>query len=416
MIRGNDANLLDTTASLKPSAFCDRSHLDPDANELCKVWQHTGTIPTHYYDFNLSDIDAQHIWLAYWPLMNAAIHGYTVRDVEFTDQVMDLLQKNVAHGVRPDLDTISQLFGEHHYQIPDVLRHFVVDRWVDAGVDQSDVGPFLPEVFLRAALKAALERLSCNRQSPHLSTCEYHSHARPEDCYRRAIVTVEAEAEDRQDDDQESNEKSDSIRDVDRGAHKAGAHQAMRDQSGMPWVGFRRFDQPTPRPQASSSLEDSDLLNRVIPPCPDTPDTHHNIVPPTSVMFGTAQTAGAVDDVRIEPPTREAPPPPSQVPACGELQEEATVAGREVLPASTDESYVSLRNDRPIANEQVDGTYSLPLLGVSRQPAPNDELDIVPENSSQAGKRVTCPGAFPESRSGSLRSVTTGQSSSLDAI
>jgi hypothetical protein len=418
-----DTKLLNINPSSRQSEFFNRSAIDPDANELWTVWKFTGTIPAHYHNFDLSDVDPQHIWFAYWPLMNAVIHGHILKETEFTGRVMNLLQDNVSHSVRPDLDTISHLFGEHRNCMPQVLQQFVVDRWIDASVHHSNVDPLLPELFVHAALKTALQRLSYNKRSSSISNCEYHTHATPESCYRRETVTGETETVDRQRDNQEqpledkaASEQSNSLKDVDRETLKADAHQTMRAQSELFWVGFRRFDKRPTESHASSSLEDSELLNRVIPLCPDIPEPHHKVVPPASSLFGIAQTSGDVEDVMVELPTCEPLPPSSLVLALGERRGEATVASREVLPAYTNESYVPLRNDSPTVIEQADGSYSLPLRVESTQSLPKDGWNIVLEMSLQTGKRVTCPGAFPESRPGSLRSVTAGQVSSLNAV
>jgi hypothetical protein len=424
-------SLLDTTAWPRPSAFCERSHIDPDASELCTLWQHIGTIPAQYYDFDLSDVDSEHIWLAYWPLMNAAIHGYTLRDVYFTDLVMDLLRENLPENVRPDLATIAHLFWEHIDDTPDVLRQLIVDRWVDAGLeesyDQVNFSQKLP-FFANAVLKTALQRLSDGKRCSSQSGCVYHSHILPEDCYKHSTTQDTVETEDQSKGCQDisyktleskaAKSRNKGINDADPAKLKAEAHQAMRDQRGLSWVGFRRLDKQKTEAQGLLSFEDSSLLSGVIPECPDTPEAHDQTVSPASTLFGTTQTDRSVNDVRIEPPTREAPPPPSLFPApfAPELQDGPTTLSHEALPAYVDEAYMPFCNNRPSVIGQADGSYSLPLHVNGAQSAPTSEPKANPKMDTRAGKHITCPGAFPESRPGSLRSVTRGQSSSLDAV
>jgi hypothetical protein len=363
--------------------------------------------------------------------MNAAIHGYTLRDVYFTDLVMDLLRENVPENVRPDLATIAHLFWEHIDDTPDVLRQLIVDRWVDAGLeesyDQVNFSQKLP-FFANAVLKTALQRLSDSKRCSSQSGCVYHSHILPEDCYKHSTTqdTVETEGQSKgcQDisyqtlESKAAKSRNKGINDADPAKLKAEAHQAMRDQRGLSWVGFRRLDKQKTEARGLLSFEDSNLLSGVIPECPDTPEAHDQTVSPASTLFGTTQTDRSVNDVRIEPPTREAPPPPSLFPApfAPELQDGPTTPSHEALPAYVDEAYMPFRNNRPSVIGQADGSYSLPLHVNGAQSAPTSEPKANPKMDTRAGKHITCPGAFPESRPGSLRSVTRGQSSSLDAV
>ena len=132
-------------------------------------------------------------------------------------------------------------------------------------------------------------------------------------------------------------------------------------------------------------------------------------------MFGKTQTEGAVYDVSIAPPARDPPPPPTIAPIFTEFGEPTPMAIQEVLPAYDDECYVPVRNDSPTISGQADGSYSLPLSVDSAQQAHTIESHIAPGMDARSGKRVTCPGAFPGSRPGSLRSITPGRRSSLDA-
>ncbi|KAI4944231.1 hypothetical protein J4E91_008785 [Alternaria rosae] len=179
-------------ASLDPSTLLRRRNIDADAAELYQLWRRTGVIPTRYRDVNFDPegIDPQRTWIACWPLINAAIHGYVVEDIEFVDRLMGLLEEKVVKGIRPDSDTISHIFGENRHHMPTALGRFLVDRWVDCAAEGfCDVDLFdLPQHFVYVALESAMKRLSCDERPSSLPDCQYHTHAQSEDCYKRRMV------------------------------------------------------------------------------------------------------------------------------------------------------------------------------------------------------------------------------------
>jgi hypothetical protein len=77
---------------------------------------------------------------------------------------MDLLQEKTRNAPQVDTNTISHVFSENESEIDisSVLRHFVVDRYIDAGIesgfDDLDI-PGLPLKFVHTMLDAALRRL-----------------------------------------------------------------------------------------------------------------------------------------------------------------------------------------------------------------------------------------------------------------
>ncbi|KAI4908739.1 hypothetical protein J4E90_008474 [Alternaria incomplexa] len=173
-----------------------RRNIDADATELHQLWRRTGVISTRYRDVNFDPdgINPQHTWIACWPLVNAAIHGYVVDDVEFVDRVMDLLEEKIVKGVRPDIATISHIFGEKRHNMPKALGRFLVDRWLDSATEGfGDVDPSdLPQPFVCSALETAMRRLSSDKRSSPVLNCQYHTHATPEECYKQRIAPEEA--------------------------------------------------------------------------------------------------------------------------------------------------------------------------------------------------------------------------------
>jgi hypothetical protein len=118
--------------------------------------------------------------------MNAAIMGYSMKEVDFTDHVMDTLNEKVPRYVWPDIHTLQHLFGEQTTNVPNVLKNFVVDRCVECGAGalenlciENQPGNFL--LHLNDAIKH-LERHSLD------PVCEYHTHATPESCYKRRMT------------------------------------------------------------------------------------------------------------------------------------------------------------------------------------------------------------------------------------
>jgi len=297
-----------------------RRNIDADAAELHQLWRRTGVIPTRYRDvnFNPDGIDPQHTWIACWPLINAAIHGYVIDDVDFVDRVMDLLEEKIAKGVRPDIDTISHIFGEKRHHMPKVLGRFLIDRWLDAAAEGfSDVDPSdMPQPFLCFVLETAMRRLSSDKRSSPPLNCQYHTHAKSEECYKQRIAPEEAKRQQRYKYRREKASReaeqvaADSIECgvvlVDWEGRRLEQHRRLRDGSEafLPAfddrIGTSREVQEAEYSDGLDVQGDIDARNRL------------NAESSSSSMFGTAQAAGPVDEVKFAPPTRGPPPmPPS---------------------------------------------------------------------------------------------------------
>lgn len=325
-------------ASLDLSTLLRRRNIDANVAELYQLWRRTGIIPTRYRDvnFNPEGIDPQYTWIACWPLINAAIHGYVVEDIEFVDRLMDLLEEKVVKGIRPDSDTISHIFGENRHHMPTALGRFLVDRWVDCAAEGfSDVNLFdLPQHFVYVALESVMKRLSCDERPSSLSDCQYHTHAKPEDCYKRRMVPKAKRQERyRHCREKASREAQQAAADsiecgittVDCEGRRVEEHRKLRDESdaSLPafddWIGTsRHMHEANPSDRLGGADTDS--------------KTRLDAKPSSSSMFGTAQAEGPVDEVKFAPLARK--PPPTPLPS--------TCVGRDASIVEGDQSYEPL--------------------------------------------------------------------------
>ncbi|KAF1938371.1 hypothetical protein EJ02DRAFT_410564 [Clathrospora elynae] len=368
---------------------------DPFAFRLYNIWKQTGKLPQRDGEINFAMLEPnpKHTWQACWPLMNAVIFGHMNRFFDFADTVMDMLQVKVAKGVCADADTISQLFGqEEGGDIPDSLKQFVADRCVDAGIEafeEMDLSSE-PTSFIRLVLETALRRLSTAGKPPHISCCEYHSHATRYNCYENKIARTEDRRMERHEHLREKSRKDfeqvaldyrqNGIKAVDWEERRAEVHQALHKQTGRSWM---------------------------------TPEVDKEATKSSTGILGTTQTNGSVDRVKIEPPTLAPPPPPVSVELRGSTAED--IPQNEIMPAYNEVPVVLVNSATPTITTS-NGSNSPHSSVRSTQLAPVPELRVALEMSSKSKNRATCPGAFPESRPGSMRSVTPTQNSSLDGL
>ncbi|KAI4706415.1 hypothetical protein J4E89_008830 [Alternaria sp. Ai002NY15] len=388
-----------------------RRNIDADAAELHQLWRRTGVIPTRYRDVNFDPdgISPQHTWIACWPLINAAIHGYVVDDIEFVDRVMDLLEEKIVKGVRPDIDTISHIFGEKRHNMPKALGRFLVDRWLDSAAQRfGDVDPSdLPQPFLCSALETALRRLSSDKRSSPVLNCQYHTHATPEECYKQRIAPEDAKRQQRYKYRREKASReaeqvaADSIECgimvVDWEGRRLEQHRRLRDErdASLPAfddrIGTSREVQEAKHSDGLDLQGDIDARNRL------------NAKSSSSSMFGTAQPEGPVDEVKFAPPTREPPPMPPSLNAR---------VGREDSAVEGDQTYGALLRNQQIQFSLFDGAMQAVKVegdtesiacGAPAMPRDSDANARTGSGESpRRRERRTCPGSFPESRSVSL--------------
>ncbi|KAI4914538.1 hypothetical protein J4E85_010604 [Alternaria conjuncta] len=388
-----------------------RRNIDADAAELHQIWRRTGVIPTRYRDVNFDSdgIDPQHTWIACWPLINAAIHGYVIEDVEFVDRVMDILEDKVVKGVRPDIDTISHIFGEKRHNMPKALGRFLVDRWVDNATEGfGDVDPSdLPQPFLFSALETAMRRLSSDKRSSPQLNCQYHTHAKSEECYKQRIAPEEAKRQQRYKYRREkaSREAEQVAADsmecgivvVDWEGRRLEQHRRLRDESDASLPAFDDRIGIADQMHKAGPSDGLDVLD-------DTDANNQLNAKSSSSIFGTAQAAGPVDEVKFAPPTRE----PPQMPPSPNAR-----VGRDDSAVEGDQAYERLLMDQKTQFSLFDGAMQAVkiegnnsesiALGAPAMPQHSHaNARTVSGESPRRRERRTRPGSFPESRYESL--------------
>ncbi|KAF7678933.1 hypothetical protein GT037_002681 [Alternaria burnsii] len=400
---GNDGD--DVVSLLK------RRNIDSDAAELHRLWRHTGIIPTRYRDINFDTdgINPQHTWIACWPLMNAAIYGYMIEDIEFVDRVMDLLEKNIVKGVRPDVDTVSHIFGEKRQHMPMMLQHFLVDRWVDHSTRGfEDVDPHsLPEFFICAALDTATRRLSHMARHSSSSGCQYHTHPKSVECYRDRNSQAEAMRQGRYKYRREKASReaekaaADSIKygiaTVDWEARRAEAHRALHDQVDDYSPTTSSWMETSGQGVEGNASEQVDWTYGAPAPERENPEFYLNFG--SSSMFGTTRADGALDEVKVAPPAGEPPlPPPTDMPVD---DPDSTIESNQyaAVPTGDKKSEKSAYDDAmPFVKNEGD-FESIPSNATAVAPEVHACAQATSPESTRRKKRATCPGSFPESRS-----------------
>ncbi|KAF1844496.1 uncharacterized protein K460DRAFT_429162 [Cucurbitaria berberidis CBS 394.84] len=364
---------------------------DPHAFELYKIWSHTGTLPTHCREiwYTLSDRNQKHTWRSCWLLMNAVILGSTIGEPDFTDRVMDLLEERVGNGVCADKDTIAHIFTERDDDIPEVLKRFVVDRCIAAGFESfNDLDkPNLPSSFINLALETALRRLSHAGQVSLVPGCEYHTHDTLESCYMRKLTSSEVRRmgqlklqrsmSHKRSGAMATNSWQDNIKRIDWEQRRAGITRVVKDQvrkTGGTQCGFNGSD------NRGSGLDTTDK---------------------TTTRNGT--TSDVVDKIKSEPPTRAPPPPPSVIELQGSVAHVMLPLDKET---AFQEDTVRQTNGLPAPSLTTCGSNSphLSTRSIQSKPDTGELADLGSE--FDFNKCTTCPGAFPESRVGSLKTAS----------
>jgi len=384
-----------------------RRNIDADAAELHQLWRRTGVISTRYRDVNFDPdgINPQHTWIACWPLINAAIHGYVIEDVEFVDRVMDLLEEKIVKGVRPDIDTISHIFSEKRHHMPKALGRFLVDRWLDSTAEGfGDVDPSdLPQPFLCSALETAMRRLSSDKRSSPLLNCQYHTHAKPEECYKQRIAPEEAKRQQRY-----KYRREKAVREVEQVAadsiecgivvvdwegRRVEEHRRLRDESDASLPAFDDRIEASREVQEAESSDGLDLLGDI--------DAKNRLIAKSSSssMFGTAQADGPVDEVKFAPPPHEPPPmPPS--PNARIERDDSTVEGDHTYGALLRNQQIQFSLfDGAMQAVKIEGDSESTALGAPAMPRGSDaNARTVSGESPCRRERTTCPASLPGSR------------------
>tara|TARA_R110002003_G_scaffold120_4_gene10624 strand:- start:325 stop:2049 length:1725 start_codon:yes stop_codon:yes gene_type:complete len=390
--------------------------LDPHAFELFQIWTHTGIVPLRFHQICRSSqpTNGKYVWPACWPLMNAHMLGCVLKIPPFSDRVIDILQEYIGKTVYPDVDTINHIFSADHSR-PAVLERFVVDRWIEAaahdGHEDLNVED-LPPSFVQLMLQTALRRLCSFQPSSKVSGCGYHTHQDTETCYKNRTHPAEVSRQQRlefardmsrKDSEQlVTNAASNGVKIVDWEVRRAEAERLSRERTGMTWAGSSRSgdalgvrNRPVEGP-AAKELNGEMSSPQVA--------SQKEIESGTSAepLFGTTQTAGAVDDVFGKPPSRKAPSPPvMELPATLSCtaQHAFVTPIRDVGTGALDMNEISFK---ACANHRSDVPTPSKCSVASN---PDSELRQKLEMALRYERQAKCPGAFPLSRTGSAKSI-----------
>jgi hypothetical protein len=390
--------------------------LDPQAFELYQIWLHTGKIPLRCLAVCGSSpaTNEKYIWQRCWPLFNAHIVGCTLNESEFADRIIDILEEKISPGVCADQDTIKHIFSRSGAGVSRKLKIFVVHRCIEAGTaggfNDLDLAQ-LPPSFVYYTLQTAVIRLS-HEASHSNSGCDYHLHETQESCYkmyfdpltlrRERRMQLDREMTSRDSEEVLTNARLNGVKVVDWEQRRAEANRAMRQQSRRDWVGFKRMDglslltQDAPKTTEAVGTSQAEKSS---------PIAFGDLRSPTANIFGTAQTAGAIDEVITLPTTQQ----PSLPPASSEVENFAAhpLQDPEALP-----EYRARVAEPNVEGGKLSATMDSSAstsAATHSMPSTRSEADPDLDSLYSAGDYETqsrFPGAFPESRAGSVRTPT----------
>ncbi|CAO2648671.1 Nn.00g079380.m01.CDS01 [Neocucurbitaria sp. VM-36] len=378
---------------------------DPHAFELYKTWLHTGTIPTHLRDtcFSPYEQNRNYTWQTSWPLINAVILGHTISTPDFTDRVMDLLSSKILKSVCADSDTVIHLFTQTTEAIPDTLKQFIIDRCIDAGFDNfKDLDiQNLPKAFLERALETALKRLSYAGQVELVPGCEYHTHEKLEGCYKRKGKPAEI-SRIRRSEVRRERSRNESVKMAKNFEHDGVTRidweerrNAARKAAGRRVQG-RKTDVVAGTGQAEeiASTNGAASTRRMV-------DHGPARLVQSAAIPDITRTNGVAEKMQVEQPSGA--PPLGFV----ELPGNSAAVRHPIRTPQIDQKNLTIKVNgsvgATVGRSGSDSLYPKTSMAQSHQDsglAGKADLDLAYRKS------LLCPGAFPDSRSGSLRDIT----------
>ena len=242
-----DVTLSNTASRSTKDTLHHLSELDPQAFELYKIYLLSNRIAFQYPE----DISPGYAWVACWPLMNAQILGCIIGEPDFADRAMDTLVETLTAGICPDSDTIEHLFNHGKEGMPEMLKLFAINRFIEAQQQSQDVLNTIncPISFKLVVLQAALQRLSRGSNMTARSGCVYHTHGMKEACYKTRLTPVDTPKERHLVQAREAFAKDAAvvvanvvhhgIESVDWEQCHAEVSQALRLETGRTWMGSR---------------------------------------------------------------------------------------------------------------------------------------------------------------------------------
>jgi hypothetical protein len=195
-----------------------------------------------------------------------------------------------------------------------------------------------------------------------------------------------------------------SIATVDWEARRAEAHRALHDQVDDYSPTTSIWMEPSDQRVEGVASEQVDWTYGAPAPERENPETHPNFG--SSSMFGTARADGTVDEVKVAPPTCEPPPPPTDMPV---EDPGSTIENNQYAEVPTeDKKSEASAYDNAMPFVKSEGDFeSIPLDATAVPPGNHACAQATSPESTRWKKRATCPGSFPESRSGILKEKIT---------
>lgn len=188
---------------------------------------------------------------------------------------------------------------------------------------------------------------------------------------------------------------------VDWEARRAEAHRALHDQVDDYSPTTSSWIETSDQGVEGIALEQVDWTYGTPAPERENPESHLNFG--SSSMFGTARADGVVDEVKVAPPAREPPPPPPTDMPVDDPDSRIESNQYAEVPTKDKESETSAYDDAmPFVKSERD-FESIPSDATAVPPEVHACAQVTSPESMRRKKRATCPGSFPESRSGSLK-------------
>jgi hypothetical protein len=222
--------------------------------------------------------------------------------------------------------------------------------------------------------------------------CRYHIHKTSEPCYGLNLTPEELGKKTNLDVTREKTQRDSyaavidasvgEVKCIDWEQRRMQGSNAMPENTRRKWVGFTRMGE---LPSLPNGLNNGFEL-------------HCELNKRGTGIFRTTQTDGAVDE--FVPKTPSCPPPPSSVTSVSTV---VPSQHTETLPPYQAKADRQINITEPAAS-CTNTDVVTPVSSVWSRP--DSELRHSLETALEYGKRSACPGTFPESREGSLKSVT----------
>lgn len=225
--------------------------VDPHAFQMYLDFRACGTLDLTL-DFLGTPPDSADRWRCSWPLLNAHILGFKIGAYGFADRVMDELQVLTRDAGCPDIDTVRHIFSKEEDDIANILRLYLVDRCIQAGLEGmgSHNLRHLPRKFSQLILERTFIKRTNGEGTSQEPGRTYHLLETP-DMGSATVVPSDEDARAERHDSEgadpdtgagegSSGPSSGAVRSEHRQQQWEDANRALRERRGVRWIGFRR--------------------------------------------------------------------------------------------------------------------------------------------------------------------------------